>query len=458
MASDAEVFLGVKDGAYLRHEGPAHVLLSAPTRSGKDVGVIIPTLLGWGGSVVVNDIKGENWARTAGYRAQFSRCYRFDPTKMLTHCYNPLLAIRQGINEVRDTQNVADILVDPEGSVEKLDYWERASRTLLVGCILHVLYAEEDKSLAGLTHFLSYPGRTFYDTLSLMARTQHLSTGVHPVIGGIAQEMLNKEARELSSVLSTAMSFLFLYRDPLVAHATRACHWLPEDLQVSGAPVSLYLVTPPSDLHRTKALFRMMLNQWLRRLTEDLEVEADLLLLLNEFPSLGHLDFFEQSLGYLAGYNIRSLLVTQSLKQLDYHYGRDHSILDNCHVQLFMGANDNETAHRISRMLGEATFERRQHSTSGGRFALWHSKGSVTNVEHARALLTESEVMQLDQNDLLIKLAGHPPLRAEKLRYYADPNFQERLQPPPVLTDLPLRATCWDTEGPKALLPVGVTP
>ena len=137
------VFLGrlrTKEGDYLRHEGPEHVMAFAPTRSGKGVGLVVPTLLSWPGSTVVHDIKGENWQLTAGWRARFSHCLLFNPTDGRSAAYNPLLEVRRGMHEVRDVQNIADILVDPEGALERRNHWEKTSHALLVGAILHVLY------------------------------------------------------------------------------------------------------------------------------------------------------------------------------------------------------------------------------------------------------------------------------------------------------------------------------
>lgn len=121
----AGVFLGLHDGQYLRHEGPEHVLTFAPTRSGKSVGLVIPTLLSWTGSAVVHDIKKEIWTATAGWRSRFSHCLLFNPTDPLSAAYNPLLEVRRGSHEVRDVQNIADILVDPEGALERRNHWER---------------------------------------------------------------------------------------------------------------------------------------------------------------------------------------------------------------------------------------------------------------------------------------------------------------------------------------------
>ncbi len=150
---------------YLRHDGPEHVMAFAPTRSGKGVGLVVPTLLSWTESAVIHDIKGENWQLTAGWRARFSHCLLFNPTDPRSARYNPLLEVRKGPNEVRDVQNIADILVDPEGALERRNHWEKTSHALLVGVILHVLYAEEEKTLARVATFLSDPQRSFEHTL-----------------------------------------------------------------------------------------------------------------------------------------------------------------------------------------------------------------------------------------------------------------------------------------------------
>src|SRR5262249_15136598 len=155
----------------------------------------------------------------------------FNPTSRHTARFNPLLEIRQGDNEVRDAQNIADILVDPEGAHDHRDHWEKASHALLVAAILHVLYAERDKTLAGLAMLLSDPARSFDATLDVMLRTRHLGDRVHPVVASGVREVLDKSPNERSGVKSTAMDFLELYRDPLVAHATSASDFRLADLQ-----------------------------------------------------------------------------------------------------------------------------------------------------------------------------------------------------------------------------------
>jgi type IV secretion system protein VirD4 len=237
------------------------------------------------------------------------------------------------------------------------------------------------------------------------------------------------------------MSFLGLYRDPTVTEVTSRCDWRIADLVEAGRPVSLYLVIPPSDISRTKPLVRLVLNQIGRRLTEKLDGTGkgarrhQLLVMLDEFPALGRLDFFETSLAFMAGYGIRAFLIAQSLNQIEKAYGEHNAILDNCHVRVAFATNDERTARRISDALGTATEQRAMRNYAGHRLAPWLAHVMVSRQETARALLTPGEVMQLPEGDELVLVAGLPPIRASKLRYFADRNFSERVVPAPALAD-----------------------
>lgn len=425
------VFLGKYQSNYLRHDGPEHVMAFAPTRSGKGVGLVVPTLLSWTGSAIIHDIKGENWALTSAWRSKFSNCLSFDPTDTASARYNPLLEIRLGQFEVRDVQNIADILVDPEGSLERRNHWENTAHALLVGVILHVLYAENDKTLSGCAAFLSDPARSFEANLGKMISTKHIGGSAHPVVAQVARDLLNKSENERSGILSTAMSFLGLYRDPVIAKVTSSSDWKIEDLVLGPRPCSLYLVVPPSDISRTKPLIRLILNQIARRLTEELPSDKhdrnQVLLMLDEFPALGRLDFFESALAFMAGYGLRAYLIAQSLNQIEKAYGPNNSILDNCHVRIAFASNDERTAKRISDALGSSTQQRSQRNYTGHRLAPWLSHVMVSSQETQRALLTPGEVMQLPPDDAVIMVSGVPPIRAKKLRYYLDANFTERI-------------------------------
>ncbi len=244
---------------------------------------------------------------------------------------------------------------------------------------------------------------------------------------------MNNSENECSGVLSTAMSFLGLYRDPVIAQVTRRSDWRISDLVEGKQPTSLYLVVPPSDISRTKPLIRLILNQIGRRLTEDLDAQKRrhrLLLMLDEFPALGRLDFFESALAFMAGYGLKSFLIAQSLNQIEKAYGPNNSILDNCHVRVCFATNDERTARRISDALGTATELRAMKNYAGHRLSPWLGHLMVSRQETARPLLTPGEVMQLPSNDELVLISGCLPIRAMKARYFEDERFRERVIPP----------------------------
>src|SRR4051794_39694740 len=235
---------------YLRHNGPEHVLAFAPTRSGKGVGLVIPTLLAWDESAVIYDIKGENWAKTAGFRAQQGQvCFKFSPVEASSSSrFNPLAEIRLFTpRDVSDAQNIANMIVRTGEDSPQERYWQDAAASITTGMILHVCYeaALEGRvaSLADLAHVFTKPGSNFRETLEELLNYPHdpchghnwrMPTGertaTHPVVREKVQEMLDKEDRDFGGVLSTAKTALTLYSDPLVARNTSASDFRIEDL------------------------------------------------------------------------------------------------------------------------------------------------------------------------------------------------------------------------------------
>jgi type IV secretion system protein VirD4 len=433
LAAEHGVVLGQsKDSPQiLRHNGPEHILVVAPTRGGKGVGLVIPTLLSWEESVVIFDPKGENWQISSGFRSTLGKCLCFDPTSSDTACFNPLMEIRKGDLEVKDAQNIADIIVDPDGRLDTRNHWQNAAHSLLVGTVIYVIYDWPRKSLAGVVEFLTRPNHTFEQALEMMAASSH------QVVKSVAQEMLNKHIEERSGVLSTAISLLSIFRDPLVAHATDFHDFSASSLKSSELKTSLYLVLPPSDISRLRVLLRIILNQIGRVLTErpdnGREGNRRVLFLLDEFPALGRLEFFESALAYMAGYGLKAFLICQSLNQLQKAYGERNSILDNCHVRVAFANNDDQTARRLSDLLGEATATKEQISISGGRFAMFFKNASVSQVQYARPLLLPSEINRLPADQELILVNGILPILARKIRYYQDARFKDQLYPPIIL-------------------------
>ena len=253
-----------------------------------------------------------------------------------------------------------------------------------------------------------------------------------------ARELLNKSENERSGVLSTAMSFLGLYRDPIVAAVTsalRLAHRRPgrgraAGLALPGRAAVGHLAhqaagAPDPQPDRPAA------DREPRR--SSTRPPAQLLLMLDEFPALGRLDFFETALAFMAGYGIRAFLIAQSLNQIDKAYGENNAILDNCHVRVAFATNDERTAKRISDALGTATELRAMKNYAGHRLAPWLAHVMVIRQETSRPLLTPGEVMQLPPTDEIVLISGLPPIRARKLRYYEDRRFTLASLPPPAL-------------------------
>ena len=430
------VFPGKFKNNYPRHACPEHIMAFAPTRSGKGVGLVVPTLPSWGESAAIHDIKGENWQLAASWRSTFSHCLLFNPTDPESAKRNPLPEVRKGRGKVRDVQNIADIPVDPEGAPERRNHWEKTGRALPVGAILHVPHAEKEKTPAHVASFPSDPGRAFERTLRVMMSANRLGPEggkprTRPVVAQAARELLNKSENERSGVLSTAMSFPGLYRDPTVAEVTSCCDWRIADLIGGQKPVSLYLVVPPYDISRTKSLGRLILNQIGRRLTEKLDDQAEwekrrrVPLMLDEFPALGRLDFFESALAFMAGYGLRAFLIAQSLNQIEKAYGPNNSILDNCHVRVAFATNDERTAKRISDALGSTTEMRAMRNYAGHRLAPWLGHVMVSRQESARQLLTPGEIMQLPPDDEIVLVSGYSPVRAKKAALFSRSEFYQ---------------------------------
>ncbi len=444
------VILGAWGKSVLRHDGADHVLVVAPTNTGKSVGVSLPTGLVWRHSYIALDLKGENWTITSGLRSSFGPVFRFAPTETGAHRFNPLTQIRRGDAEVRDTQILADMLVDPEGSLRERSHWQLRAFELLVAVILWTLYAEQRKSLARVAELLADPQRPVADLLEEMLARPIKGGAPHPVVAAGARQLLDMAEAERSGVVSTALGYLVLYRDPILARATEVSDFSIEDIITGARPVSLYLVIPPEEISRLKALLRLVLNQILKRLTEIAGQRQGagrrVLLMLDEFPQLGKLDFFEHALAYIRGYGIKACLVAQSLNQIAQAYGENSSILDNAHVRVAFACNDERTAKRISDMLGQTTETRSQMNYAGSRMAPWLGHTMVSRQEVPRALLTPGEVMQLPASDALILMGGSPPIRANKVRYFEEPAFRSRLRPAVVV--LPTRGpgvpTSWD--------------
>lgn len=446
---------------YLRHSGPEHVLTYAPTRSGKGVGLVIPTLLSWSSSAVITDLKGDLWELTAGWRKEHARnkVMRFEPAASSGGvCWNPLDEIRLGtVNEVGDVQNLATLIVDPDG--KGLDsHWQKTAYALLVGVILHALYKARDEggtaTLPGVDAMLADPNRDVGELWLEMTTYQHVDGENLHVIGAAARDMLDRPEEEAGSVLSTAKSYLALYRDPVVARNVSRSEFRIRDLMHADDPVSLYIVTQPNDKARLRPLVRVMVNMIVRLLADRMEFRDGrpvahykhrLLMMLDEFPSLGRLQIMQESLAFVAGYGIKCYLICQDINQLksrETGYGHDEQITSNCHVQNAYPPNRVETAEYLSRLTGQTTVVKEQVTTSGKRMALTDNQVSRTVQEIQRPLLTVDECLRMpgprknevgeivEAGDMVVYVAGYPAIYGKQPLYFQDPVFMARASIP----------------------------
>lgn len=431
----------VERGQIMSYSGPEHHLVTGASRAGKGVGHVVPTLLCWPGSVLVYDPKAELYDITGTFRAKFSHAFYLNFTRDDSARFNPLMEVRKGPNEIADVQNIVAILVDPSGTKSEMSFWDQSAADLLKSVILHVLYAEPDerKNLATVRAALL----DFDNTLLRMAHTFHrFKPGayddkgnpvpeVHPEIALLAGTFMAMEAKLRDNVLATCRACLVLWSDPRVAEKTAQSDFSIGDLVCSDAPCSCFIQCPPSDADRLKPLTRLILSQVSKSLMTELATDATgrpkkhkLLFLIDEFPTLGKLGFFETNMRVMAGYGIKAMLIVQSFKDVQAAYGPNNTIIDNCHVIVAFATADSDTAARIATMTGKGVEYRESRSQSGSFLGRGSDSRSLSEVQ--RELLTPGEVRSLDYGDQLVFVTGSPPFRTRKLRYYQEPLFMGR--------------------------------
>ena len=534
------IYMGMSH-TYLRDNTNKHLAVIAPTRSGKGVGLIIPTLLGgWSASCIVNDIKSENWAVTAGYRKRMGQmCIKFEPTSSdgSTARWNPLDEIPVGTeNEESMATNIAHVIADYEGK-GKLDHWGSNAELVIMTVILHLCYAhyaEPDKypekpTFGTVANFLKANTITelvevekkdeegnvvmgedgkpvmveeeqestvgFVDTCNALADTyEHVpekgiwieywdnekgeyvkghwdsvnkcvdtsrpftqedlhalypsykvahdtNPAAHPLVFNNFREIGAKPEAECGSIVSTANTALKEYLDPVLAYNTSVSDFCIDDVMNFARPVSLYLVTPPSDLLRLAPIFRLFFEMMVRHHAREMGFENarpvdkykhKCLFLMDEFSSLGNLQSFAATLSYIAGYGMKVFLINQGLPQINNIYGKDNQILMNCHLQIVYAPNDNDTAKYAADMVGKRTVRTVSYSEKGNGFIKTKDR---TLAETGRDLLSADEFKRLDDQEVIVA-SGFPPVKTDKIKYYEDDFFRRKLVAPPDVSDI----------------------
>ena len=422
-------------GRLLRYDGPAHLITLAPTRAGKGVGTVIPNLLGVDRSVLVIDPKGEN-ARIAGEaRRRLGTTHVLDPfgvsntgkvSGMPSAAYNPLDRLTpDSLDLGEDAASLTEALVmDPPGQVTEA-HWNEEAKAILGGLIMFcVCHEDRDRRcLATVREYLTLPPEKLRALLELMQDSNEAAG----LVARAANRFLGKADREAASVLSNAQRHTHFLDSPRIAKVTSRSDFHFSDLR--HRITSVFLALPPNRMDAYSRWLRLLVSQALQDIARDAEasvgaqgasqrLKAPALFLLDEFAALGRLEAVERAMGLMAGYGLQLWPILQDMSQLrDLYSDRAGTFIANAGVQQVFGVNDFETAKWLSQMIGQETTGYQTDSYKPG------DNPSFSNNLTGRDLLTPDEIMQMPPNVQLLRVQGQPSALAQKLRYYADPEF-----------------------------------
>lgn len=404
--------VGKFEDRFLRFNQPGHLITFAPTRSGKGVGHVIPNLLTHPGSVVVNDIKGENYAVTHRKRREFSQVLKFAPFEDDSNCYNPLDFIRTGTeDELDDVRLLADmmIVVNPESSDP---FWAMEAKNLVTALTLHVATARPPvlRNLGEVRYLLMQSSEDFQFTIKemLKSKSEHVRR--------MAAALSATEPKVMASIMSTAKSQTAVWDSPRLNAITGRSDFQLKDIKEK--PTSLYVIIPPEYLETYKPVIRIMIGLTVASMTKtSKKPKHNVLFLIDEFPALGYMEIIETGIGYLAGYGVTLWTFIQDLSQLKALYKKWETFISNCAVRVAFGTNDYDTAKVLSDMLGNTTIKVTSKGSGKGG-------GSANVSETARPLMTPDEIMRVPFDSQLIFYQGQKPVIAEKVMYFKDASFK----------------------------------
>jgi type IV secretion system protein VirD4 len=438
---------GILVGRYGRHflalPGQLSVMLSAPTRSGKGVGVVIPNLLNWPDSVVVLDIKGENFAVTAGYRAAHGQAvYAFSPfdEDARSHRWNPLTAVRASeLHRVGDLLTIGQVFFPNDGSGTSSEaFFNDQARNLFLGLGLLLLETPElPRTVGEMLRQSSGKGRSLKDHLSgLIAQRRDSDSPLSDECSDALQRLLSNSENTLSSVVATFNAPLTIFADAVVDAATSADDFRLED--VRRRRMSVYVRIPPNRLANARPLLALFFSQLVSLNTQalpeqDPTLKVQCLLVNDEFTAMGRVGVITSAAAFLAGYNLRLLTVVQAMSQLDAVYGdkEARTFATNHGLQILYAPREQRDADEYSAMLGHFT----ERATSRGRSRSFsghgHSSVSRNESEQRRALLLPQEFKELGSERLVVICENCKPILGEKIRYHREKVFRARLRPAP---------------------------
>lgn len=433
------VIVGKVGRRYLVYGGQEFVLLAAPTRSGKGVSIVLPNLLHYDESVVILDIKMENFSYTSKFRqAHGHHVYLFNPfsTDGQTHRWNPLDAVDRDPNRrVGEIQAIGQVLYPTEQIKDA--FWNESARNLFLGLTLSIMETPSlPCSLGEVLRQASGKGQPIKDYLQDLISTRAKSDApLSDVSTAALHRFCATSENTMASILATLTAPLTIFSNPIVDAATSATDF---DLkQVRAQRMSIYVGIPANRLSDAALLVNLFFSQLIHYNTVDLpatnpHLKHQCLVILDEFPALGRVNILAKAVGFMAGYNLRLLPIIQSLSQLESVYGEKdaRTFVTNHACQILFAPREQRDAQCYSQMLGTYTAE--AISTGTSRPLAWgngkQASSSSTRSEQARPLLLPQEVKELGDQRAIINLMHTKPILCDKARFYAEPVFIDRLK------------------------------
>lgn len=432
---DKTILVGKKNGRYLTYGGYQFVILAAPTRSGKGVGIVVPNCLNYSDSLVVLDIKGENFDITSGFRAKHGqKVYLFAPFDEagVTHRYNPLEYISDNpAQRLGDIDAIGTALYSGGNQNDK--FWSENAKDLFRGLCLFVLERKDlPKTFGEILRQASGKGKPLKEYIFEELKKAQ-DTG-HPFSNACIDclnRVLSNSENTLAGIVATFGTPLLIFQNPRVDLATSANDF---DLrEVRRERMSIYFKMPPNKLKEGSVLVNLFFDQLLNLNTrvlpsQDKTLKQQCLVLLDEMTSIGKVAMIAQAVSYMAGYNMRLLTIIQNKSQLEDVYGKAGALtLLSNHALMVMYAPSptvQSDAQEYSEMLGYETVKSRSRTSS-------MQSSSTSTSDQRRALMLPQEIRELGQTREIVSLENCKPILCDKIRYYEDPDFTCRAHLPP---------------------------
>ncbi|MGF0540752.1 type IV secretory system conjugative DNA transfer family protein [Agrobacterium sp. ES01] len=414
------IIVGKSWGRFLRFNQDGYALLFAPMRSGKGVGVVVPNLLTYKGSIICTDPKGENSAVTARRRRQLGHVVTLNAINPeWSDSFNPLDMVRiGGFHEADDALELAKLLVIPDSS--NGGHWDNRATQLLQGLILYTcLQYAATPELRTLSKVRSLVTLGAEGLAPLMEDAKTLgSASLREFLVSFEKIAGSDEARSIFSNAEKAMAVWSGDRPAgLISQKSTF-----DFRDFNRKTMTCFLMVDEEKLPIYGGFLRMMMGCAIMAMTRAKSEEPPkipTLLLLDEAAAMGRIEPLETGVGYLATY-ARMILVFQDLDQLKRTYEKSTSMIANAGCKIAFGVNDIETARMLADSIGQTTVTSHSAGQSQRSTDMFERQRNQGANEAGRFLIDPSEIMRLSRKKALIFFNGpvrHPVL-ARKIQYF----------------------------------------